>query len=106
MAFHPPCSLQHGQQIRGVVEAVLRAAGSELTAVPDAHLCCGSAGSYSILQPELAERLRVNKLAALASDGPQRILSANIGCLNHLAEASPVPVEHWIEYLDRRQGIR
>ncbi len=105
VAFHPPCSLRHGQQIQGLVEAVLRTAGLELAAVPEAHLCCGSAGTYSILQPDLAERLRVNKLAALASGGPQRILSGNIGCITHLAEASPVPVEHWIEYLDRRQGI-
>jgi len=102
VAFHPPCSLQHGQQIRGLAESVLRAAGLELTPVPDAHLCCGSAGTYSILQPDLATRLRANKLAALASGGPRRILSANIGCLSHLAESSEVPVEHWIEYLDRR----
>ena len=102
LAFHPPCSLQHGQKARGQVEALLRAAGVELTAVPDSHLCCGSAGTYSILQPELSERLRANKVAALASGGPQRILSANIGCLTHLAEVAPVPVEHWIEYLDRR----
>jgi len=102
VAFHAPCSLQHGQQIRGVVERVLRAAGLELTPVPDAHLCCGSAGTYSILQPELSGRLRANKLAALKSGGPRRILSANIGCLSHLAEAAQVPVEHWIEYLERR----
>ena len=104
VAFHAPCSLQHGQQIRGVVERVLRAAGLELTPVPDAHLCCGSAGTYSILQPELSGRLRANKLAALKSGGPRRILSANIGCLSHLAEASEVPVEHWIEYLERRMA--
>ena len=102
VAFHPPCSLQHGQAIRGVAESLLRAAGIELTVVPDAHLCCGSAGTYSILQPELSAKLRENKLAALASWAPQRILSANIGCLSHLAEASTVPVEHWIETLDRR----
>ena len=104
VAFHAPCSLQHGQQIRGVVERVLRAAGLELTPVPDAHLCCGSAGTYSILQPELSGRLRANKLAALKSGGPRRILTANIGCLSHLAEASEVPVEHWIEYLERRMA--
>ena len=105
VAFHAPCSLQHGQKIRGVAEAVLRAAGIELTAVPDAHLCCGSAGTYSILQPELSGRLRANKLAALASGGPRRILTANIGCLSHLAEASQVPVEHWIETLERRMAL-
>ena len=102
IAFHPPCSLQHGQQIRGVTEGILRSAGVELTTVPDSHLCCGSAGTYSLLQSELSEQLRSNKLAALASGGPQRILSANIGCLSHLAAASQLPVEHWIEHLDRR----
>ncbi|MSQ52219.1 MAG: glycolate oxidase subunit GlcF [Betaproteobacteria bacterium] len=102
IAFHPPCSLQHGQNIRGAVEAILRAVGADLTPVQDEHLCCGSAGTYSILQPDLSQKLRANKLAALASGGPRRILSANIGCLSHLAEFSAVPVEHWIEYLDRR----
>ena len=104
IAFHPPCSLQHGQKIRGVTEGILRSAGVELTPVPDSHLCCGSAGTYSLLQPELSETLRTNKLAALASGGPQRILSANIGCLSHLAGASQLPVEHWIEYLDQRSN--
>jgi glycolate oxidase iron-sulfur subunit len=104
IAFHPPCSLQHGQQIRGATEKILRAAGIELTPVPDVHLCCGSAGTYSILQPALSDKLRANKLAALGSGGPRRILSSNIGCLSHLAATSAIPVEHWIEYLDRRQS--
>ncbi|MFM9972707.1 MAG: glycolate oxidase subunit GlcF [Burkholderiales bacterium] len=100
IAFHPPCSLQHGQKIRGVTERILRTAGADLTPIPDAHLCCGSAGTYSILQPALSENLRANKLAALVSGGPVRILSANIGCLTHLAETSHLPVEHWIEWFD------
>lgn len=102
VAFHPPCSLQHGQKIRGVIEHLLAGMGVRLTPVPDSHLCCGSAGTYAILQPELSSRLKADKLAALASGGPRRILSANIGCLTHLAEDAPVPVEHWVEYLDRR----
>ena len=102
IAFHPPCSLQHGQKLRGATEAILRSAGVELTPVPDAHLCCGSAGTYSLLQPELSESLRANKLAALASGGPARILSSNIGCLSHLARSSNLPVEHWIEYIDQK----
>jgi glycolate oxidase iron-sulfur subunit len=102
LAFHPPCSLQHGQKISGVVEKILDAAGFELTPVPDSHLCCGSAGTYSILQPELAEKLKANKLAALATGGPERILTANIGCLTHLAGGSAIPVGHWIALLDER----
>jgi len=100
VAFHSPCTLQHGQQISGVVEAILREAGYELTAVPDAHLCCGSAGTYSILQSELAENLRDNKLAALQSGGPQLIATANIGCHLHLASAAGIPVYHWVELLN------
>jgi glycolate oxidase iron-sulfur subunit len=101
VAFQSPCSLQHGQQIRGAVESVLEAAGYQLTAVPDAHLCCGSAGTYSILQPALSERLRNNKLAALHSESPQVIATANIGCLSHLQPATATPVSHWIELVDR-----
>jgi len=102
VAFHPPCTLQHGQAIRGVTERILARAGFELTAVPDAHLCCGSAGTYSILQPELAERLRKNKLSALASGEPQMIASANIGCLVHLQGGTGLPVKHWIVLLNER----
>lgn len=101
-AFHSPCSLQHGQQIRGLAESVLEAAGYELTDVPDAHLCCGSAGTYSILQPELSSRLRVNKLAALQSGAPTWIATANIGCLTQLQSGTATPVEHWIQLLERR----
>lgn len=100
VAFHAPCSLQHGQQVRGVVEPLLAALGAEVLPVAEAHLCCGSAGTYSILQPELSQRLRERKLAALADATPDVILSANIGCIVHLAAKSPVPVRHWIEWLD------
>lgn len=104
VAFQSPCSLQHGQQIRGKVEALLRGAGCELTAVADGHLCCGSAGTYSILQPELSNRLRERKLAALGAGGPEAIATANIGCLAHLQSATPTPVRHWVELLDGEAG--
>ena len=99
IAFHAPCTLQHGQGITGVVENLLTAAGYELVPVADGHLCCGSAGTYSIMQPALSSRLRDNKLAALQAGGPAMIATANIGCHTHLQEASAVPVVHWIELL-------
>jgi glycolate oxidase iron-sulfur subunit len=102
IAFHPPCSLQHGQNIKGVTERLLVRAGFELTPIPDAHLCCGSAGTYSILQPELAERLKANKLAAIASGEPAQITTANIGCLAHLQSGTGLPVKHWIVALEER----
>ncbi|MHB1359198.1 MAG: glycolate oxidase subunit GlcF [Rhodocyclaceae bacterium] len=102
LAFHTPCTLQHGLKIRGVVETLLDAAGFSLTPVADSHLCCGSAGTYSILQPALSNRLRENKLAALAAGQPGGIASANIGCIAHLQAGSAVPVKHWIEWLDMR----
>ncbi len=100
IAFHAPCTLQHGQKLKGVVEQLLTAAGAQLTPVPDAHLCCGSAGTYSLLQPELSHQLQVNKLKALTSGHPELILTANIGCLTHLAAGSSTPVRHWVEWLD------
>jgi len=102
VAFQAPCSLQHGQAIRGVTERVLARAGFELTPVPDSHLCCGSAGTYSILQPELSKQLKRNKLAALASGGPDQILTANIGCQTHLQVGTVLPVKHWIVALEDR----
>lgn len=102
LAFHSPCTLQHGQKIRGAVEELLAACGYELTTVPDSHLCCGSAGSYSVLQPEIATRLRDNKVSALSSGRPATIATANIGCLAHLQSGSALPVRHWIELLDQR----
>ena len=100
VAFHAPCTLQHGQKITGVIEHLLSSAGFQLTAVADAHLCCGSAGTYSILQPELAQQLRNNKLSALNSGQPTVIATANIGCLTHLQSGTDVAVRHWIELLD------
>jgi glycolate oxidase iron-sulfur subunit len=100
VAFQSPCTLQHGLQIRGRVEALLRAAGHELTPVPEAHLCCGSAGTYSILQPELSAALRERKLGALGSGNPEIVATANIGCLAHLRGAASMPVMHWVELLE------
>jgi glycolate oxidase iron-sulfur subunit len=104
VAFHSPCTLQHGMKLSGRVEEILHALGLELTPVPDAHLCCGSAGTYSILQPELAAQLKSNKLAALESGQPDIIATANIGCLMHLADGAKQPVWHWIELLDSRMA--
>ncbi len=101
VAYHPPCTLQHGQQIRGKVEGVLRAAGVDVVLCADSHLCCGSAGTYSVLQPELALALRDRKLANLQATSPEVIVSANIGCLNHLQSGTETPVSHWIELLDQ-----
>lgn len=101
VAFHSPCTLQHGQQIRGSVEAILAAAGYQLAPVADAHLCCGSAGTYSLLQPKLSQRLRANKLAALQAGAPDAIATANIGCLAHLQAATGTPVRHWVELVER-----
>jgi glycolate oxidase iron-sulfur subunit len=100
LAFHSPCTLQHGLKIRGVIEELLLAAGFVLTPVADGHLCCGSAGTYSILQPELSGLLRNNKLAALNAAGPALVATANIGCLTHLQAGSSLPVKHWIELMD------
>jgi glycolate oxidase iron-sulfur subunit len=100
IAVHSPCTLQHGLQIRGVVEGLLKDAGCTLLPVKDGHLCCGSAGTYSILQPELSKQLRGNKLAALEAGEPKQIVTANIGCLTHLGSGTTRPVRHWIEVLD------
>ena len=99
IAFHSPCTLQHGQGLNGLVENILQQTGFELTAVADSHLCCGSAGTYAILQPGLANSLRENKLSALQAGQPERIATANIGCLMHMQPHSGVPVLHWIELL-------
>ena len=100
LAFHSPCTLQHGLKIRGAVEELLTACGFELAHVPDGHLCCGSAGTYSLLQPELSKQLLKNKIAALESGKPDAIVTANIGCLLQLQSATTLPVRHWIEVLD------
>ncbi|WP_236194608.1 glycolate oxidase subunit GlcF [Pseudomonas glycinae] len=100
VAFHCPCTLQHAQKLGGAVESVLTRLGFDLTAVPDAHLCCGSAGTYSITQPALARSLRDNKLDALERGHPEIIATANIGCQIHLDGAGRTPVRHWIEWVD------
>lgn len=100
LAFHCPCTLQHAQKLGGAVEGVLVKLGFTLTPVQDAHLCCGSAGTYSITQPELATQLRDNKLNALEAGNPETIVTANIGCQTHLNGAGRTPVRHWIEIVD------
>ena len=101
-AFHAPCTLQHGQRLRGVVETHLRALGFDVSADCDeSHFCCGSAGTYSVLQPQLATQLRDRKLSNLAKLEPQTILSANVGCIQHLQSGTATPVMHWIEMLDQ-----
>ena len=102
VAFHSPCSLQHGLQIRGMAEAILISVGFELTMVPDSHLCCGSAGTYSILEPELSQRLLKNKVTALESDQPTVVATANIGCLTHIQSGTALRVKHWINLLEER----
>ena len=99
VAWHAPCSLQHGQQVRGTVEQILDAVGVTRVPVADAHLCCGSAGTYSLLQPAISDELRRRKLDALAAGGPDLIVTANVGCQTHLASTSEMPVRHWIELL-------
>jgi glycolate oxidase iron-sulfur subunit len=100
LAFHPPCTLQHGQQLRGGVEAGLSALGFQVQLAQESHLCCGSAGTYSVTQPKLSKALRQRKLEHLAALEPQVIVSANIGCIQHLQVGTATPVKHWIEVLD------
>ncbi len=105
IAFHSPCTLQHGQQLNGVVEEILTRAGFQLLPVSDPHLCCGSAGTYSILQPELSRKLLANKLESLQDQQPELIATANIGCQLHLGTEAGVPVVHWVELLGGERGI-
>jgi glycolate oxidase iron-sulfur subunit len=100
VAFHPPCTLQHGLKIRGKVEPLLVAMGAELVPVRDSHLCCGSAGTYSVLQTGLSQNLRARKLEALLEKRPEAVLSANIGCIAHLQGGTGTAVRHWIEWVD------
>ena len=101
VTYHPPCTLQHGQKIRGPVEAMLGALGVAVRLCQDSHLCCGSAGTYSILQPKLSQELLGRKLTNLLKTEPQEIVSGNVGCINHLQSGTEVPVRHWIELIDR-----
>jgi glycolate oxidase iron-sulfur subunit len=104
VVYHPPCTLQHGQQIRGKVEGLLSSLGVGVRLCTDSHLCCGSAGTYSVTQPELSEQLRKNKLthlnAACEESGAEVIVSGNIGCITHLQQED-TPVLHWIEIVDQ-----
>ncbi len=104
VSFHSPCTLQHGMKLDGVVENILTRAGFELLPVQDAHLCCGSAGTYSILQAEISQQLLDNKIHALEKKKPDVIATANIGCQLHLASQAHAPVKHWIELID--EGIQ
>jgi glycolate oxidase iron-sulfur subunit len=105
LVFHPPCTLQHGQQLRGGVEAGLRELGFEV-ALPtgESHLCCGSAGTYSLLHPDIANTLRDRKLAQIEPLAPQAIVSANIGCIQHFQSGTATPVKHWVEVVDEALG--
>jgi len=101
LAFHPPCTLQHGQKLRGGVERGLSQLGFDVrTAMNESHLCCGSAGTYSVLHSGIAHELRDRKLGHLGELAPQVIVSANIGCITHLQSGTATPVKHWIEVLD------
>jgi glycolate oxidase iron-sulfur subunit len=101
LAFHPPCTLQHGQRLNGGIEAHLRELGFDVSiAGSESHLCCGSAGTYSILQPELSRQLRDRKLGNLTKLEPQYIVSANMGCIQHLQSGTETPVKHWVEIVD------
>lgn len=100
ISYHEPCTLQHGQQLGGLVEDILKQFGYRKTPVLDSHLCCGSAGTYSILQPKLAKELRLNKISRLTKSNPKMIVTSNIGCLMHLQKGSSIPVKHWVELLD------
>jgi glycolate oxidase iron-sulfur subunit len=105
VAYHPPCTLQHALKLSGATERLLASLGARLVAFEEAHLCCGSAGTYSVLQPQLARRLRDRKLERIQAAAPGAILSSNIGCIHHLQSGTRLPVMHWIEWLDRRLGL-
>ena len=101
VAFHPPCTLQHWQKLRPVTESLLKNLGFGLLAFEESHLCCGSAGTYSVLQPKISQTLRDRKLSRIQASDPQVIVSSNVGCIGHLQSGSEVPVRHWIEVLDQ-----
>jgi glycolate oxidase iron-sulfur subunit len=103
--FHPPCTLQHGQQLKGGVEKHLGDLGFQIKVTAnESHLCCGSAGTYSVLNPDLSKQLRDRKLGHLNALEPQGVISANIGCITHLQSGSGLPVRHWVELLDGALG--
>jgi glycolate oxidase iron-sulfur subunit len=100
LSFHSPCTMQHGLQITGVIEKILVNLGYQLNSMKDSHLCCGSAGTYSIFQPKLSQQLRENKLNQLTHNQPDMIVTANVGCLIHLQKGSAIQVKHWVELLN------
>ena len=102
ISYHEPCTLQHGQKLAGLVNSILDSLGYSPAPVKDSHLCCGSAGTYSIFQPDLSNKLKKNKLNNLNASNPQIIVTANIGCLMHLQKDSEIPVKHWVELLDNQ----
>jgi len=104
VAYHAACSLQHGQQIRTQPKAVLAAAGFEVREVPEGHLCCGSAGTYNLLQPAIAERLRARKVANIESTGAQVVAAGNLGCIVQIASGTRLPVVHSVELIDWATG--
>jgi len=107
-AFHPPCTLQHWQGLRGISERMLQDLGFNLQPFTESHLCCGSAGTYSVTQPKLAKSLRDRKIAAIQAAAPECIVSSNIGCITHLQSGTSIPVRHWIEVVDEaltRTGV-
>jgi len=106
IAFHPPCTLQNALKLAGVTERLLASLGAQLVPFEETHLCCGSAGTYSVLQPQLARRLRDRKVERIKAAEPAAILSSNIGCIQHLQSGCDLPVMHWVEWLDRRLAVR
>jgi len=104
--FHSPCTLQHGMKVKGAVEALLISLGATVPPVGESHFCCGSAGTYSVLQPDLSIQLRDRRLGHLQTPEPDAILSANIGCITHLQSGTGTRVMHWIEWLDERLNPR
>ncbi len=104
IAYHPPCTMQHGMKLKGGVETMLKDMGYTLAPVADSHLCCGSAGTYSVLQPDISNELKARKVASLTADSPAQIATSNIGCMTHIQSGTTLPVKHWIELLDERLG--
>jgi glycolate oxidase iron-sulfur subunit len=104
IAYHPPCTMQHGMKLKGGVETMLKDMGYALAPVADSHLCCGSAGTYSVLQSTISNELKARKVASLTADSPTQIATSNIGCMTHIQSGTTLPVKHWIELLDERLG--
>jgi glycolate oxidase iron-sulfur subunit len=100
ISYHEPCTLQHGQKLGGLVESILAQFGYEKKPIKDSHICCGSAGTYSIFEAEISNQLKESKLKNLKASNPEMIVTSNIGCLMHLQKGSSIPVKHWVELLD------